>query len=221
MTGEIHKHGYGPVPTGILIAVLTIAVVAMAAFSLTGNSDHGPPAEAGDSGSEVDPNPAGVDPSTPAESATQAEPIATGIEISEKESGLKLLRKEGPFTFPPYGKRDRMGYLITQEVKIDMLADEGVRFSVIAGSNREINVLDQRGYADIIVLLVLKDKEGNPVMCGWDSETQNYFFSKTVLEPTLGIAKETTYGVSPVERGTNARMELGNQIYSWEVLVYG
>ncbi len=193
---------------GLMLAIVLVAM----GMSMLGDSGGGPPAEAGDSGGGIDP--VGADPSS-AQSAI--EPVVE-TETPEEESGLKLLKKAGPFNFPSYGATDQMGMAISQKEEFDMLADKGILFSAGADSFRSLSVYVERGAADIVVIMILRDKEGNPVLCKWDEETRSDFSLKQTLHISpFVLREEAEYAV----RGSNAKREMGNNIHSWEALVYG
>ena len=202
-----YGHGHKQIPGGVLL-VLTIIVV-VAAFSMMGGEDSAKSADIADSPS--------VDIGQG--SGSNNPPVAVETpDVEETASGLKLLRKEGPFIFPNHDERTELGSIVPQKTEFEV---NGFQVYAIASSSQEpfirlTPIGMHSGSEKFIVLIVLRDGNGNieKSLCKVDEETGSYYYSK--LDFSQGVPE---YALSVSERGINGK-KIVSKIYSWEVLAY-
>lgn len=148
-------------------------------------------------------------------------PVAVETETLDAKptaSGLKLLRKEGPFIFPNHDERTEIGSIVPQKTEFEV---NGFQVYAIASSSQEpfvrlTPVGMHSGSEKFIVLIVLRDGHGNieKSLCKVDEETGSYYYSK--FDFSQGVPE---YALSVSERGINGK-KIVSKIYSWEVLAY-
>ncbi len=221
-----YGHGKSLFPKEIVIVIIVAIAIAGAAMMFGQNL-----LSAINSGGNTNPatNPSPVEvPKTggdqlPVVNITTPAPTGIGtttpMATKEEKSNLNLLKKIGPIEFPPYTGSGAI------EANKEDFEIEGVRF-VVGGDSFKKASVKRIGWTwngekgSLIVIMLIRDKEGNPCsICGWDNETRGYYFSKTTVYKNIQLQTKVEYAVPPI--GTNAQIALGENLYTWEVYVYG
>ena len=208
MAEGIYKYGYGIV---VLLAI-TLLVIAMMTMmetdDATNSVDTNSPSV--DVGQGIEPN------NPPVAVETETANSDTEPTVSET-SGLKLLKEVGPIELPLY--TEGMPVVQTEEINT-----EGFRVIATVSSRRDtsVSIVETNPERRIVVLLLLKDKQGNTIesLSREDTETRNLYFLRE-SRGKGGVFDGNTiatpnYAVCPSERKAD---KLKN-VYSWEVLVY-
>ena len=129
---------------------------------------------------------------------------------------LKLLKKIGPFTLPPYEEKVN-GVLVVQSESFSL--DESGSYIVGITSTRDPGItFKAKCYPPkkIIILMILKDEKENPIAGSKiDTETGIYYVSRGVANPDMTAGSPLS-----VEKVPSSSFS-GQQAKTWEVLVYG
>ena len=208
--GEETEKGL-PVPVWFIAGMLVLTAIAVIfGPSLLAGMSESATDTTNSGGSELNQPPAsGADTGTnivPEETATEAI-------IPTQETGVKFLKKIGPFNLPSYGETADENVLVVQKESFSLEGSDEDYFVGIT-STRESGI-SFSGFPTepLIILMVLRDESGNSVSSKIDETTGSLYFARGIVDPN-----PTTLPFSNDQ--VKISVEEKKRAQTWEVLVY-